>query len=152
MLLSTGTSLVAQWLRLCTSTAGAAVSIHGWGTKIPHATWYDQKNNNNTVIRHNDFCCVHVLSYHGRPDTALLRKIFPNWQSRSRLLNHPGKPCGLCSTPAFFQESEISVHAMQKLPHHQLPWATGESPQRQHVTCPHSLATEEISSTWLTTE
>ena len=32
-----GTSLVVQWLRLCTSTAEGTVSIPGWGTKIPHA-------------------------------------------------------------------------------------------------------------------
>ena len=33
-----GTSLVVQWLRLCTSNAGDAALIPGWGTKIPHAT------------------------------------------------------------------------------------------------------------------
>ena len=33
-----GISLVVQWLRLCTSTAGAVGSIPGQGTKIPHAT------------------------------------------------------------------------------------------------------------------
>ena len=31
------TSLVVQWLRLCTSTAGGMGSIPGWGTKIPQA-------------------------------------------------------------------------------------------------------------------
>ena len=35
-------SLVVQWLRLCTSKAGATGSIPGWGTKIPHATWHGQ--------------------------------------------------------------------------------------------------------------
>ena len=30
-------SLAVQWLRLCTSTAGAIGSIPGQGTKIPHA-------------------------------------------------------------------------------------------------------------------
>ena len=39
-----GTSLVVQWLRLRTSTAGASGSIPGWGTKIPHAAWYGQQN------------------------------------------------------------------------------------------------------------
>ena len=38
-----GTSLAVQWLRLCTSNAGGAGLIPGWGTKIPHATWYGQK-------------------------------------------------------------------------------------------------------------
>ena len=32
-----GTSLVVQWLRLFTSTAGGAGLVPGWGTKIPHA-------------------------------------------------------------------------------------------------------------------
>ena len=32
-----GTSLVVQWLRLCTSTVGAAGSIPRQGTKILHA-------------------------------------------------------------------------------------------------------------------
>ena len=35
---SLGTSLVVQWLRLWTSTAGGAGSIPSQGTKIPHAT------------------------------------------------------------------------------------------------------------------
>ena len=33
-----GTSLVAQWLRLHTSTTGGMGSIPGQGTKISHAT------------------------------------------------------------------------------------------------------------------
>ena len=36
-----GTSLVVQWLRLCTSNAGIAGGAgltHGQETKIPHAT------------------------------------------------------------------------------------------------------------------
>ena len=36
-------SLVVQWLRLCASTAGDAVSIPGQGTKIPHAEQCGQK-------------------------------------------------------------------------------------------------------------
>ena len=38
-----GTSLVVQWLRLCTSTAGAVGSIPGQETKIPHAARHSQK-------------------------------------------------------------------------------------------------------------
>ena len=34
------TSLVVQWLRLCTSTAGGTGSIPGLGTKIPHAFFF----------------------------------------------------------------------------------------------------------------
>ena len=32
-----------RWLRLYASNAGGAVSVPGWGTKIPHAAWYGQK-------------------------------------------------------------------------------------------------------------
>ena len=32
-----GTSLVVQWLRLCTASAGGVGLIPGRGTKIPHA-------------------------------------------------------------------------------------------------------------------
>ena len=32
-----GTSLVVQWLRLSTATAGCVGLVPGWGTKIPHA-------------------------------------------------------------------------------------------------------------------
>ena len=38
-----GTSLVVQWLRCHTSTAGGMGLIPGWGTKIPHDTWCGQK-------------------------------------------------------------------------------------------------------------
>ena len=40
---SSGTSLVVQWLRTHTSTAGGMSAIPGWGTKIPHALWCSQK-------------------------------------------------------------------------------------------------------------
>ena len=36
--LSSGTSLVVQWLRRCATTAGGMGSIPGWGTKFPRAT------------------------------------------------------------------------------------------------------------------
>ena len=42
-----GTSLVVQWLRLCTPNAGGLGSIPGQRTKIPHAatkTWCSQIN------------------------------------------------------------------------------------------------------------
>ena len=38
-----GTSLVIQWLRLCTPKAQDMGSITGQGTKIPHAARYGQK-------------------------------------------------------------------------------------------------------------
>ena len=37
---------MVQWLRLCASNAEGAGLIPGWGTRIPHAMWYDQKNIN----------------------------------------------------------------------------------------------------------
>ena len=37
-----GTSLVVQWLRLCSSTSGDVGLIPGRGTKIPHATGHNQ--------------------------------------------------------------------------------------------------------------
>ena len=37
------TSLVAQWLRICVSTARGAGSIPGWETKILHATLCGKK-------------------------------------------------------------------------------------------------------------
>ena len=40
---SSGPSLVVQWLRLRTSTAGVTGSIPGWGTKILHAVRHGQK-------------------------------------------------------------------------------------------------------------
>ena len=39
-----GTSLMAQWLRLCTSTTGDTGSSPCWETKIPHAPWHSQMN------------------------------------------------------------------------------------------------------------
>ena len=38
-----GTSLVVQWLRFHSSSAGDASSIPGWGTKIRYAPMYGQK-------------------------------------------------------------------------------------------------------------
>ena len=38
-----GTSLVVQWLRHHTSTARGSSFITSWGTKIPHASWNNQK-------------------------------------------------------------------------------------------------------------
>ena len=41
-----GTSLVVQWLGLWVSTAGGVGLIPGWGTKILHVAWHDQKLKN----------------------------------------------------------------------------------------------------------
>ena len=37
-----------QWLRLCTSTAGGAGSIPGWGVKIPLAAQWEKKTMDKT--------------------------------------------------------------------------------------------------------
>ena len=44
------TSLVVQWLRLGTSTAGGTGSIPGRGTKIPHASQCSQKKEKDILI------------------------------------------------------------------------------------------------------
>ena len=50
-ILSSGTCLAVQWLRLCGSAAGGVSSIPGWGTKISHAAWCGQeKKNTHTEI------------------------------------------------------------------------------------------------------
>ena len=38
------TSLVVQWLGLCTSNVGGSGSIPGRGAVIPNAMWHGQKN------------------------------------------------------------------------------------------------------------
>ena len=45
-----GTSLVVQWLRLCTSTAGGAGLIPGQGTVIPSAVHCGQKKKKSTFL------------------------------------------------------------------------------------------------------
>ena len=42
-----GTSLTAQRLRLHAFSAGSMGLIPGQKTRIPHAVWYSQNNNNN---------------------------------------------------------------------------------------------------------
>ena len=44
------TSLVVQWLRLCTSNAGGAGLIPGQGTKIPHAVVCSKKKKKKTKL------------------------------------------------------------------------------------------------------
>ena len=40
---TSGITLMVQWLRLCTSKAGVMGSSPGQGTNIPHATWSSHK-------------------------------------------------------------------------------------------------------------
>ena len=48
-----GTSLVVQWLRLCTYNAGCTGSVPDWGTKIPHASGHGQKKKRRRRRRKN---------------------------------------------------------------------------------------------------
>ena len=50
---SSGTSLVVQWLRLCTFNAEDLSSIPGQGTKIPHAAWCGRKRFFLIIIKAN---------------------------------------------------------------------------------------------------
>ena len=45
-----GTSLAAQWLRLCVSNAGGMGSIPGRGTKIPYTLCHSQKKRNRETM------------------------------------------------------------------------------------------------------
>ena len=44
-----GASLVAQWLKICTSIAWSTGLTSGWGTKILHAEWRGQKVSKNKL-------------------------------------------------------------------------------------------------------
>ena len=50
--------LAVHWLRLHASNAGAAGSIPGWGTKIPHAAWRGQKTKE--VKQHGKSSWAHI--------------------------------------------------------------------------------------------
>ena len=45
-----GSALARQWLRFLTSNAGAEGSISGWETKIPDASWHNQKRDKEMVL------------------------------------------------------------------------------------------------------
>ena len=49
----TGTSLVAQWLRLHSANAGGMGSIPSQGTKIPHTMQHSQKIERKENIKRN---------------------------------------------------------------------------------------------------
>ena len=51
----TETFLAVQWLRLCTSNVGGLGSIPGWGTKIPCAIWYSQKERKRKRNKDKDY-------------------------------------------------------------------------------------------------
>ena len=61
-----GTSLVVQWLRLCTFIAGDVGLIPGQGTKIPHAMW--SKTNNKELKKREEntkLCRIKISVCHG---------------------------------------------------------------------------------------
>ena len=57
-----GPSLPVQWLRLCAPNTEGAVSIPGWGTKIPHATECGQKLKTNSCVSTSHFVKIACLS------------------------------------------------------------------------------------------
>ena len=56
------TSLVVQWLGLCTSTTGGVDSIPGWGTKLPYATWHGLPKNKDRLT---GATCVSIMPFWG---------------------------------------------------------------------------------------
>ena len=88
--MSHGTSLVAQWLRLCVSNTRGVGSIPGRGTKILYVTLHSQKKKKKmpvtglhtlhvlpvTVLSN---CDCHILGayVHARPQPVLARRRFP---------------------------------------------------------------------------
>ena len=61
-----GTSLVVQWLTLCSSTAGGASSVPGWWTHILHDLWHGHKvnltNKNLKIVKNEHNKCEKLLS------------------------------------------------------------------------------------------
>ena len=55
-----GASLLVQWLRPCTWTAGGSGSIAGWETKIPYVARCGKKNKNKTKTKKKEstWCLV----------------------------------------------------------------------------------------------
>ena len=86
-----GTSLVVQWLRLCTSNAGGVGSISGWGTEIPYAAQCGQK------ITKTRAC----LS----PSSG------GNQKTSNLLLLHPASKPGSASHQFFLWDASQSVHS-----------------------------------------
>ena len=59
-----GSSLVVQWLGLCTSTTRDQDPIPGWGTKIPHAEWCRQeKKFFNRIFLFKNFSLVSLPTF-----------------------------------------------------------------------------------------
>ena len=94
-----GTSLEAQWSRLCASNAGSMDSVHGWATKIPHTTWHSQKKSWSYVSQfwYNqlEYCFKETIwrkSYRKKEQHLFLRPPpsfiprFPSWNKRTQEL------------------------------------------------------------------
>ena len=56
-----GTSLVVQWLRLCTPSAGDTGSIPGWGTKILYVVGHKKKKKKERKKKQNPLQNVSLL-------------------------------------------------------------------------------------------
>ena len=71
-----GTSLVVQWLRTHTSTAGGMGSISGQGTKVPHAAGFGQNNNNTHTHTY-----THTHNPPSKPSQTLVTRSSTNSES-----------------------------------------------------------------------
>ena len=63
--IAVGTSLVAQWLRLCASTVGGVGSVPGGGTKILHAVQSSHKQTNKQTKKKTEDIIVVTLRENG---------------------------------------------------------------------------------------
>ena len=87
-MLTTGTSLVLQWLRLRVSNAGEVDSTPGQGSKVPHAAWVT-KNLKKKLTTNSNFWKKHCP---GRDHTSHRKHISGLWFKRGRLRYLPGGP------------------------------------------------------------
>ena len=67
-----GTSLTAQWLRLCASTAGSMASIPGWGIKIPQVCYHVHTYAHYACMSHRQH--IHINLYTQSFHTLLVSK------------------------------------------------------------------------------
>ena len=81
------TSLVAQWLRLCTSTAGGTGSIPGQGSSTRHVVWQKKKKKN--LLKPNSIPTAHLQLSSWmwlEKNTELCWLVFQIWPQISKIL------------------------------------------------------------------
>ena len=73
---------MAQWLGLCAFTAEGAISILGWGTKIPQIVWHSQNNNNNNNKKElADDLAIPLLSMYNKGIETGVKNLYMNVHS-----------------------------------------------------------------------